>query len=40
MLVDLKAPLVEGTSIPLVLTFRLAGEVTVQLKIENGGGSR
>lgn len=34
MLVDLKAPLVEGTSVPLVLTFKSAGDVTVQLKIE------
>lgn len=39
MLVDLKAPLVEGTSIPLVLTFKSAGEVTVQLKIETREGS-
>ena len=34
MLVDLKAPLVEGTSVPLVLTFKSAGDVTVQLKVE------
>jgi copper(I)-binding protein len=34
MLVDLKAPLVKGTTVPLVLTFKEAGEVTVQLKIE------
>jgi len=34
MLVDLKAPLVRGTTVPLVLTFKEAGEVTVQLKIE------
>jgi periplasmic copper chaperone A len=33
MLLDLKAPLVEGTSVPLVLTFKSAGEVTVQLRI-------
>jgi copper(I)-binding protein len=34
MLVDLKTPLVEGTSVPLVLTFRSAGDVTVQLLVE------
>ena len=34
MLVDLKTPLVNGTTVPLVLTFKDAGEVTVQLKIE------
>jgi len=34
MLVDLNAPLVKGTTVPLVLTFKEAGEVTVQLKIE------
>ena len=34
MLVDLKSPLVEGTTVPLVLTFKDAGEITVQLKIE------
>ena len=34
MLVDLKSPLVKGTSVPLVLTFKDAGDVTVQLKIE------
>jgi copper(I)-binding protein len=34
MLIDLKAPLVAGTSVPLVLTFKSAGDVTVQLKIE------
>ena len=34
MLLDLKAPLVRGTTVPLVLTFKEAGEVTVQLKIE------
>jgi copper(I)-binding protein len=33
MLVDLKAPLVEGTSVPLVLTFKSAGDVTVQLRV-------
>lgn len=39
MLVDLKAPLVEGETIPLVLTFKNAGEVTVQLKIESHDGA-
>ena len=34
MLVDLKKPLVKGTTVPLVLTFQDAGEVTLQLKIE------
>jgi len=34
MLVDLKTPLVAGTSIPLVLKFESAGSITVQLKIE------
>ena len=35
MLVDLKAPLVNGATVPLVLTFKDAGEVTVQVKIED-----
>lgn len=34
MLVDLKAPLVAGTMVPLVLRFQSAGEITVQLKVE------
>jgi copper(I)-binding protein len=34
MLVDLKAPLVAGTSVPLVLSFKSAGAITVQLKVE------
>jgi copper(I)-binding protein len=34
MLVDLKTPLVEGSLVPLVLTFKSAGEVTVQLRVE------
>lgn len=34
MLVDLKAPLTAGTSVPLLLKFRSAGEITVQLKVE------
>jgi periplasmic copper chaperone A len=39
MLVDLKAPLLNGESVPLVLSFRGAGEVTVQLKIEPQDGA-
>jgi copper(I)-binding protein len=34
MLVELKTPLVEGTTVPLLLTFRSAGEVTVQIRVE------
>jgi copper(I)-binding protein len=34
MLVDLKKPLLKGATVPLVLTFKDAGEVTVQLEIE------
>jgi copper(I)-binding protein len=34
MLVDLKTPLVAGSSIPLVLQFQSAGSITVQLKVE------
>lgn len=34
MLVGLKTPLVKGTTVPLVLSFKDAGEVTVQLEIE------
>ena len=37
MLVDLKSPLVAGTSIPLVLKFQSAGEITVQLQVETEG---
>ncbi len=37
MLVDLKAPLVAGTSVPLVWRFQSAGEITVQLKVEDSG---
>jgi copper(I)-binding protein len=33
MLVDLKAPLVAGTTVPLVLTFEQAGDVTVSVKV-------
>lgn len=35
MLVDLKAPLAVGQSVPLTLEFRAAGRVTVQLKVES-----
>lgn len=38
MLVDLKAPLVAGTFVPLVLKFKSAGEITVQLKVEASHG--
>ena len=37
MLVDLKAPLVAGASVPLVLEFKSAGAITVQLKVEPQG---
>jgi copper(I)-binding protein len=39
MLVDLKEPLVRGATVPLVLTFMNAGDVTVQLKIEMQDGA-
>jgi copper(I)-binding protein len=39
MLVDLKAPLVAGTSVPLVLQFKSAGLITVQLKVEPQGST-
>ena len=35
MLVDLKAPLERGKSTPLVLEFRDAGKITVQLSVES-----
>ena len=41
MLVGLKAPLKEGTSFPLTLTFEKAGDVTVEVPVEDiahGGG--
>ena len=34
MLVDLKAPLAPGKTVPLTLDFRVAGRITVQLSIE------
>lgn len=33
MLVDLKSPLIAGTTLPLVLKFRIAGEITVSLRV-------
>jgi copper(I)-binding protein len=39
MLVDLKSPLVAGTSIPLVLEFKSAGAITVQLQVEPQGSA-
>jgi periplasmic copper chaperone A len=33
MLIDLKAPLIAGTEVPLVLSFEGAGDVTVTLKV-------
>ena len=39
MLVDLKSPLVAGSSVPLVLQFELAGLVTVQLAVEPAGSA-
>ena len=39
MLVDLKSPLVAGTFVPLVLEFKSAGEITVQLKVEPQGAA-
>ena len=37
MLMDLKAPLVAGTTVPLQLTFRNAGTVTVQAEVQAMG---
>jgi len=39
MLVELKTPLLNGASVPLVLTFKAAGEVTVQVKVEFQDGA-
>ena len=39
MLVDLKSPLVVGTTVPLVLRFETAGEITVQLQVEPMGST-
>lgn len=37
MLMGLEAPLVEGTSFPMTLTFQNAGDVDVQVKVESVG---
>jgi copper(I)-binding protein len=34
MLMDLKGPLLAGTTVPLILTFRVSGDITVSLNIE------
>jgi periplasmic copper chaperone A len=34
MLVDLKAPLTPGKTVPLTLDFRIAGRITVELSVE------
>jgi copper(I)-binding protein len=34
MLIDLQAALIAGTTVPLTLEFRVAGKITVPLKIE------
>src|SRR5262245_7644477 len=39
MLVDLKAPLKEGTKVPLTLRFEKAGEVKVELQVRALGVS-
>jgi hypothetical protein len=39
MLIGLKAPLVEGTLVPLTLNFAKAGPVKVQLKVEAAGAT-
>jgi copper(I)-binding protein len=39
MLIGLKAPLVEGTMVPLTLNFMHAGAVKVQLKVEAAGAA-
>ncbi|HEX7055308.1 MAG TPA: copper chaperone PCu(A)C [Burkholderiales bacterium] len=40
MLMDLKAPLEAGEKVPLVLRFRRAGEVKVELEVRPLGASR
>jgi copper(I)-binding protein len=37
MLVELKEPLMAGATVPLVLQFKSAGEITVHLKVEQPG---
>jgi hypothetical protein len=39
MLIGLKAPLVEGTLVPLTLNFAKAGPVKVELKVEAAGAA-
>ena len=39
MLIGLKAPLVEGTLVPLTLNFAKAGAVKVELKVEAAGAA-
>jgi copper(I)-binding protein len=39
MLIGLKAPLAQGTLVPLTLNFAKAGPVRVQLKVEPAGAS-
>jgi periplasmic copper chaperone A len=38
MLVDLAQPLAAGSRVPLVLEFRTAGKLTVELSVETRGG--
>jgi copper(I)-binding protein len=38
MLVDLVQPLEMGSRVPLVLEFRTAGKITVELRVETRGG--
>ena len=40
MLVDLRAPLTAGTTVPLTLEFRVAGRITVELNVEARDASR
>ena len=40
MLVDLKAPLKQGTKVPLTLRFEKAGEMKVELEVRALGASR
>jgi hypothetical protein len=37
MMIGLEAPLVEGTRVPLTLTFERAGTVTVELAVDKAG---
>lgn len=38
MLMGLKAPLIEGTSFPLTLTFEQAGSIEIQVKVQDKAG--